>query len=636
MKYYFIDLFCGAGGVTTGVHRARYKGEQIAEVIACVNHDETAISSHEANHPEVLHYTEDIRILDLTDLKAQVQLTRMKDPDGIICLWASLECTNFSKAKGGMPRDADSRTLAEHLFRYIEELNPDMIWIENVEEFMSWGPLDEKGKPISRTNGRDYQRWTKSVQKYGYRYEHRILNAADYGAYTSRKRLFIQFAKEEIEIAWPVQTHAKKLSDTSSLPFSQGQGVRKWVAVRDVLNLDETGESIFIPGRIKSDKTFERIYHGLQKFVAGGKKEFEAFLLKWNSTSADGSTKNCTQSVNEPCPTVSTQNRLGVINPLFLMKYFSGAPATKCISLDGPSGTIRTSDGTAIVQAQFLLDPQFQINNSRSRNIEEPAPTITASKQQYLISFHHSDKSASVEAPLNSLTCKDKKAFISAYYGNGHNCTGVEQPSPTVTGGDRFVLVSTQFLMTQMGASKTAAIDNPAGTVQTNPKQNLVSCEPFLMDTQFGNCAKGIDEPAPTQTSSRHHYYLMDPQWFNQNGRSLDEPCFTIIARQDKSPAYLVCAESVCCAIEVFENDLPHALLIKAFMVLYGISDIKMRMLQIIELLRIQGFGDDYILNGSKTKQKWMLGNAVECNQARVLIEASYRGNVLNAKMEAA
>lgn len=408
MKYYFIDLFCGAGGVTTGVHRAKYEGENIAEVIACVNHDATAIMTHAANHPEVLHYTEDIRTLDLTELTAQVQLTRLKDPDGIICLWASLECTNFSKAKGGMPRDADSRTLAEHLFRYIEQLNPDMVWIENVEEFMSWGPLDENGKPISRSNGRDYTRWVKKVKSYGYKFDHRILNAADYGAYTSRKRFFAQFAKTEIEIAWPVQTHAKKLSEASNL-FS-GTGIKKWKPVREVLNLNETGESIFIPGRIKSDKTFERIYHGLIKFVAGGKKEFEAFLVSFNSTGSDGNVKQCVKDIDNPAPTINTQGRL---NAVFVSKYHAG------------------------------------------KNSE----------------------------------------------------------------------------------------------------------------------------------------------------------------------------------IEVLETDMPHAILIKAFMVLYGLADVKMRMLEIIELLRIQGFGDDYKLLGSKTKQKWMLGNAVECNQATVMIEASYGGNIVNSKM---
>lgn len=643
MRYYFIDLFCGAGGVTTGGHRAQYNGENIAEVIACVNHDATAISTHAANHPNVLHYTEDIRTLDLTDLKAQVQLTRLKDADAVICLWASLECTNFSKAKGGLPRDADSRTLAEHLFRYIEDLNPDMIWIENVEEFMSWGPLDNNGKPLSRHNGRDYTRWVKKVQKYGYQFDHRILNAADFGAYTSRKRFFAQFAKPEIEISWPVQTHAKKLSETSTL-FSENKGVKKWMPVRDVLNLDETGESIFIPGRIKSDKTYERIYHGLIKFVAGGKKEFEAFLMKFNSTGADGSTKNCTQRINQPSPTVSCQNRIGVINPVFILQRKTGAPLSKLVSLEGPARTITTTGGNQeVVSTEWLMKYFSGAPSDKNISVEGPCGAIrtkdgTAIVQaHYLISFHHSDKSASIDSPIGSTTCKDKKAFISAYYGNGHNCTGVDIPAPSMTTGDRFVLVSPQFIyrdFTNLGFAKS--IEEPSGSIQSIPKLNLVTCEPFLLDTQFSNTAKGTDEPAPTQTSSRHHYYLMNPQWFNTSNASVEEPCFTIIARQDKTPAYLICAETGCCAIEVFENDLPHAILIKAFMVLYGIVDIKMRMLQIIELLRIQGFGDEYKLNGTKTKQKWMLGNAVECNQARVLIEASYRANYLKAKAEAA
>jgi DNA (cytosine-5)-methyltransferase 1 len=111
-----------------------------------------------------------------------------------VVLWASLECTNFSRAKGGQPRDADSRTLAEHLFRYIEALTPDYIQIENVEEFMSWGDLDENGKPISRDKGRLYTNWVDNVKAYGYKFDHRILNAADYGAYTSRKRFFGTFS----------------------------------------------------------------------------------------------------------------------------------------------------------------------------------------------------------------------------------------------------------------------------------------------------------------------------------------------------------------------------------------------------------------------------------------------------------
>ena len=118
----------------------------------------------------------------------------MHHPDSYLLLHASLECTNFSKAKGGQPRDADSRTLAEHLFRYIEALRPDYIQIENVEEFMCWGELDDKGKPVSRDRGVCYLKWVQNVRRYGYDFDHRLFNAADFGAYTSRKRFFGLFA----------------------------------------------------------------------------------------------------------------------------------------------------------------------------------------------------------------------------------------------------------------------------------------------------------------------------------------------------------------------------------------------------------------------------------------------------------
>lgn len=150
IKLLYIDLFCGAGGTTTGVEQAELNGQACAKVIACVNHDVNAIASHQANHPDTLHFTEDIRTLDLTELTIHLNRMRVKYPNALVVLWASLECTNFSKAKGGLPRDADSRTLADHLFRYIEEIDPDYIQIENVEEFMSWGDMDEKGHPISK------------------------------------------------------------------------------------------------------------------------------------------------------------------------------------------------------------------------------------------------------------------------------------------------------------------------------------------------------------------------------------------------------------------------------------------------------------------------------------------------------
>ena len=297
MKLLYIDLFCGAGGTSTGVEKARLENEQCAKVIACVNHDKNAISSHAANHPDALQFTEDIRTLNLSPLVSHLQKCRAEYPEALIVLWASLECTNFSKAKGGQPRDADSRTLAEHLFRYIEAINPDYIQIENVEEFMSWGDLDEYGKPISRDKGKSYLRWLYNVRSYGYKFEYKILNSADYGAYTSRKRFFGILAKGSLPIVFPEQTHSNK----------PDQKLKNWKAVRDVLDFDDEGKSIFGRKTPLVDSSLLRIYAGLIKFVAGGK---DAFMVKYNSMSKAG--KYNAPGVDDPCPVISTQNRLGV------------------------------------------------------------------------------------------------------------------------------------------------------------------------------------------------------------------------------------------------------------------------------------------------------------------------------------
>ncbi|ROS99999.1 DNA cytosine methyltransferase [Muribaculaceae bacterium Isolate-084 (Janvier)] len=315
----YIDLFCGAGGTSTGVNSARLHDEPCADVIACVNHDAKAIASHAANHPNALHFTEDIRTLELSPLISHIAECRKDNQEALIVLWASLECTNFSKAKGGQPRDADSRTLAEHLFRYIEAIDPDYIQIENVEEFMSWGDMDENGKPISMDKGKSYTRWVRNVKRYGYKFDHRILNAADYGAYTSRKRFFGIFAKNGLPIVFPAPTHCK---DGSTTLFGN---LKKWKPVRDVLDFEDEGKSIFSREKPLSEKTLERIYAGLIKFVAGGKS---AFMVKYNSVNQKTG-KYVPPSLDSPCPTIATQGRLALASVAFLSKQFGGAPEGK-------------------------------------------------------------------------------------------------------------------------------------------------------------------------------------------------------------------------------------------------------------------------------------------------------------------
>lgn len=531
IKLLYIDLFCGAGGTSTGVENARYAGEQCAKVVACVNHDANAIASHAANHPDALHFTEDIRTLELSHLVEHVKRMKKIYPEALIVLWASLECTNFSKAKGGQPRDADSRTLAEHLFRYIESIDPDYIQIENVEEFMSWGDMDEKGHPISKDKGRCYEKWKRNVMRYGYDFDWRILNSADYGAYTTRKRFFGIFAKRSLPIVFPEPTHCK---DGKNDMFGR---LEKWKPVKDVLDFSDEGESIFCRKKPLAEKTLERIYSGLIKFVAGGK---EAFIVKYNSMSRTG--KYQAPSIDEPCPTVATQGRLALAKVNFLSKQFSGNPYSKNISVKDPAGTI---------------------------------------------------------------TCKDHHVFVTAYYGNGHN-NSVEQPAPTVTTKDRLALVNSVFIDNQYGTGKPTSINQPVGTVTTVPKFNMVNCK----------FSKSI-------TANRKWHYLMNPQ-FASAGGSVNNPCFTLIARMDKMPPYLVEVEGGI-GMQFTPGDSPMTIKIKEFMALYGIIDIKMRMLRITELKKIMGFPEDYILIGPQSDQKKFIGNAVEVNMARVLCESIYK-----------
>ena len=512
MKLLYIDLFCGAGGTSSGVNSARLDDKQCAQVVACVNHDKNAIASHAANHPEAMHFTEDIRTLELSPLLTHLQSCRRQYPDALVVLWASLECTNFSKAKGGMPRDADSRTLAEHLFRYIEAINPDYIQIENVEEFMSWGDVDENGKPVSMDKGKSYTRWVRNVKKYGYNFDFRILNAADYGAYTSRKRFFGIFAKKGLPITFPEATHSK---EGSTSLFGT---LEKWRPVRECLDFDDEGDSIFGRKKPLVEATLERIYAGLIKFVAGGK---EAFIVKYNSVNKRTG-KHIPPSIDEPCPTVATQNRLGLAQVSFLSKQYSGHPESKNTSIEEPAGTITTID-------------------------------------------HH--------------------AFISVHYGNG----------------------SCKFIANEYsGGGQLSNIDNPSPAILTTPKQKVVTVKRFLLNPQYSSA-----------------------------GGSVDNPCFTLIARMDKMPPYLVGATTqsenrptfilptdkgyMYC---IYDTDSPMMVKIKEFMALYSIVDIKMRMLKIPELKKIMGFPDDYVLVGTQAEQKKYIGNAVEVTIARRWCEA--------------
>lgn len=589
MQFEIIDLFAGAGGVTSGFEDAEIDGEKICKVIAAVNHDKLAIESHKANHPETIHFIEDIRTLDVTKLPA---FTR--SPDIITAIWASLECTNFSKAKGGQSREADSRTLADHMPRYIIQSNPNYIFIENVREFMTWGPLIQKtdgwgdlmfnkdGSPIMipdpKHKGEDYERWIKEICSLGYRYKYRLLNAADYGAYTSRVRYFGVFAQEGFPIVFPQPSHDK----------TGRNGLTKWNAVKEKLDLKNYGKSIFNRKKSLSIKTLNRISYGINKYCFDGRAEdIVKFLISYYGQSKKA------HSVEEPVGTISTKDRYALVSAeknddQFLMEFYGRDTAVTPI--EKPAKTISTHNRMALVSVDQFVTTHMHNNPAMNKSIDEPARTITTKAAQNLVSVEldnnkkqflsqniwgNEKANTSIKSPAPAILTEDEKSlvsvelepkqFISKYFTCSNPASDIEEPLSSITTVDHNAMVTVeqeQFLQHYYsGGGQLSEVDEPHPAVLSTPKSSLVTIEKEkqFIDKQYSG---------PTNVSS------------------IEEPLGSITSN-------------------------PKASLITILKNAGIIKDIKMRMLTIQELKEITGFKPNYILMGNQTNQKKFIGNAV-------------------------
>jgi DNA (cytosine-5)-methyltransferase 1 len=550
-QFLVIDLFCGAGGTTIGAVLSR-----ICKVIAAVNHNPLAIESHSANHSDVFHITEDILLADLTELLRVVAYWKAKYPNAKLVLWASLECTNFSDAKGGLPRDADSRSLADGMFRYLDTLNPDYFLIENVEEFMSWGPMLPKVTkaatgdfcplyykdnrpgphliPESRTAGKDYVRWVKAIQGYGYKHDWRLLNAANFGGVTIRERYFGAFYRPSLPFAWPQRTHAKRPSNGKMF----ADEMKPWRAVAEVLNFDDLGTSIFERKRPLVDKTLRRILAGLKKFHS------QPQIMVCNSP-------GYTLPVTRPIPTLTTVNSKAMVTPILQSYYGKGV----CRGVDQPSPTVTTKDRLSLITPFIYRD----FRSPSNRSIHDPAGALlTVPKMN---------------------------------------------------------LVSARWLVDMRFKNIGKPVTEPSPTLLTGQHQYLATA--FLVPSSFDNAARPLTDPAPTILASRKHLnlataFIVNPQYKNK-GSSVHDPAPTVIAQQRSRPLSLATAKHEGPAKwDIQPGDTAAMVELKTFMRETGIADVYMRMLEILELKRIQGFPDDYVLCGTKNDQKMFIGNSVE------------------------
>lgn len=362
-KYLAVDLFAGAGGTSSGLMEA-VKALGIKMWLAAVNHDPIALATHALNHPEAIHIDSDLEKVNPLDVV----------PGGFLdLLVASPECTFFSRARGGKPKNWQSRATVKWVLKWMTVLNVLDVLIENVPEFVDWGPLHRKcvcglgedetvihpkpclyGQPIQEKKGIFFRQFITEVKALGYNVEYRTVVCADYGDPTTRERLFI-ICRKGLPVTYPAFTHSKNGATM------MGRS-KKWKTAKDVLNLKNKGADI--REKKLSPNTLRRIAKGLER------QGLETFILS-------GQSGGGARAVNRPLPTLTAQGTFHVIQP-FLIKADNGGAV---MSANNPVPTLTSADSIAVIQPYLI---QYN-GTSDDVPISRPVPTLTSKERFALV-----------------------------------------------------------------------------------------------------------------------------------------------------------------------------------------------------------------------------------------------------------
>lgn len=424
-----VDLFCGAGGSTTGAIAAGL------DVVLAVNHWRTAIYSHQKNHPNVRHICARIEQVDARNDQTL--------PDFDV-LMASPECTHHSIARGGKPVSDQSRQQPFALLDWIDAKRPRWVVVENVREFLDWGPVRNVGservpvwQPDKARKGETFRGWVNAIQSLGYGVEWSILNAADYREATKRNRLFVIAKRGGGEISFPNPTHAGK-----------------WRAAAEVIDWSRPCPSIFSRKRPLADKTLRRIEIGLRKFVG---EAAEPFIVRLRASRASVGMGGTVHSSGDPLGTVTA----GGSHHALAVPYLVNAKGqSTAMGVDEPCPTLTANAKHVSLAVPFLS----QFHNGpdgerRTYSVDDPLPTLDTQPRYaltvpYLIDIHNrrrDDTATSVDDPTPTIVTKPGNSlvmpFLTHYYGTGGANT-VDEPLATVTAKHRFGLAMASLLQT--------------------------------------------------------------------------------------------------------------------------------------------------------------------------------------------
>jgi DNA (cytosine-5)-methyltransferase 1 len=470
-----VDLFCGAGGTSTGAAEACESLGYKLNLIA-INHWDKAIETHSANHPDAKHLCANIELINPREL---VEIGKLD------LLVASPECTHFSNARGGRPVNDQSRATAWCAIRWAEAVLPKAILVENVPAFLTWGPLIRKrikGKlewvPDPKQKGETFISWVNNLESLGYKVSWKKLRATDYGDPTSRERLFIQARRDGKPIVWPTPTHCAALekSENSSLfPSAQMQPYR---TTREIIDWSIKGESIFNRKKPLSPNTLRKIFIGLQKCsglpfivpqLSGGVPRSVENPLQTITTTSRGiglcepyvvtlRNNNIPQSVDQPPSTICAQGTHHMLCEPFIVRY-NGSHANRkdgdgrSFSVDKPLSTLDTSNRFGLVEP-FVIAANHGKDDRPPYKLDSPFPTVTSVDAWGLIepfiinSGGPEIKARGVSEPLNTILAREYLSLVTPYlvkYNGTANAISIDEPLDTVTSKDRFALAVPNF-----------------------------------------------------------------------------------------------------------------------------------------------------------------------------------------------
>ena len=354
-----IDMFCGGGGESTGIFDAA-KQYDFKINMSAINHWERAIKTHSANYPSAEHRCENVQHIEPNTLMAS------KNTD---LLWASPGCQHFSTARGAKPRSESMRSPAWEVLRFAEELRPKRIIIENVPEFRTWGPLDENGKIIKECKGNTFNAFISGLKSLNYIVDYQILCAADYGAATSRRRLFIQAVRKDCakKIIWPEKTNVK--GGDLILP--------NWHTASEIIDWTIPYQLISERKKPLAAATMRRIEYGIREFWGEEAVPFIARLYG-NSTA---------ESIKKPLSTISCSGAHHMLIQPFITAIGQTSAKQRNRKLTEPLSTICTKQEHCLVKPMLV---QYY-GNGHAVSLSDPIPTLTTKDRYALVNPKHSN-----------------------------------------------------------------------------------------------------------------------------------------------------------------------------------------------------------------------------------------------------